>query len=105
MRSVSDGEEKRENYVELPEGFLLQTVEVPDSLHDKSIQELALRSQYHVHVLQLRHREATTGQTSVEFPGPDSRFARGDTMIVIGTALDIARLMSDLALTSGTRPR
>ncbi len=95
--SMTDGEGKRDTFVELPEGFLLHTVNVPMEADGRTLRDMALPSRYNVYVLQIKRRDPRSGSDTVEMPGPDSRLAAQDRLIVVGTVVDIARLIGDMA--------
>lgn len=98
--SLQDGEAKRDVFVELPEDYRLQSLTVPAKFNDQTIGQLALRSKYNIHVLQIKHTDSTTGAVVVEIAGTASHLATGDQLVLIGTVPDIARLMADWAIES-----
>lgn len=87
---------KEDTYVELPEGFQLHTITVPAHFVGETLRDLSLRTQYNIHVLQIRRRNAEAGAPTAEMPGADSAISAGDRIIVIGTVVDIARFMADM---------
>lgn len=91
-------DERRDVFVELPEGYLLQSITVPPAYDGRTLGELALRSTYGVHALEVKRRDPQTGTTTVELATAQTRLAAGDQLIVIGSVVDIGRLMADLAL-------
>lgn len=94
--SFADGDSRKDVFVELPEGFRMQSLIVPARYAGRTLRELGLRKAYNVQVLQISHRDPSSGSTTMEMPGPDSRIQAEDRLIVIGTVVDIARLMCDL---------
>lgn len=94
---VNEADEKRDVFVELPEGFELRTVEIPAHCAGKTLAELAPRSTFGVHALAHRHRDAATGQDSVSLPGPQTKFEAGDRLTVIGPFAGTAQFMASLA--------
>lgn len=96
--SVAQAEGRKDVFVELPEGFVLQTAVVHPSMSGRTLRELELRTRYNVHVLQIKRRDPLSGTAVIEMPGPESPLQAGDELVVIGTVVDIARLMSDAAI-------
>jgi CBS domain-containing protein len=94
---VTEGDERRDVFVELPEGFEVRTIEVPPQLAGKTLAELAPRSKFGVHVLALKRRDPLTGREVVEMPNPQTRFAGDNRLVVIGTFEGIAQLIAALA--------
>jgi CIC family chloride channel protein len=92
------GDEQRETFVELPEGFELRTVELPAGHEGRTLAQLSPRSAYGVHVLALNRRDPTTARETVQIPGPDLRLETGDRLVVIGRFEGIAQFMAALAL-------
>jgi CBS domain-containing protein len=96
--SMTGATGKTDSYMELPEGFRMQSVDVPQAFAGRSLKDLALRSTYNVHVLQIAHITPVSGRSTVEMPDPDSALVEGDRLIVVGMVVDIARLMADMAM-------
>jgi CBS domain-containing protein len=96
--AVRSGDEQRETFVELPEGFELRTVELPAHHAGRTLAQLAPRSTYRVHVLARKRRDPVTGRESVEVPEPHTRLEAGDRLVVIGRFEDIAQFLAALAL-------
>jgi CBS domain-containing protein len=94
---VIEGEEKRDAFVELPEGFELRTVELPPASAGKTLAQLAPRSTYGVHVLAVKRRDVLTGIDKVEMLEPHTQLAAGDRLIVIGPFEGIAAFMAAMA--------
>ncbi len=94
---VHEGDETRDVFVELPEGFELRTVEFPAHLESRTVAELAPRSHYGVHVLAIKRRDPVTGRSTTELPGPTTRLVPGDDLVVVGTSDGLAQLMAALA--------
>jgi CIC family chloride channel protein len=94
---VNDDGEKRDVFVELPEGFGLRSVELPASCDGKTLAELAPRSRYGVHVLACKRRDPVTGHEVVELPEAQTRFATGARIVVIGPDAAIANFIAALA--------
>jgi chloride channel protein, CIC family len=94
---VTEGDERRDVFVELPEGFEVRTIEVPPQLAGKTLAELAPRSKFGVHVLALKRRDPLTGREVVEMPNPQTRFEHDNRLVVIGTFEGIAQLIAALA--------
>jgi chloride channel protein, CIC family len=96
--TVEDGEGRKDVFVELPEGFRMQSLVVPERFTGRTLRDLGLRSSYNVQVLQISHRNPHSGLTTIEMPGPDSKLESDDRIMVIGTVVDIARLMCDMGV-------
>jgi CIC family chloride channel protein len=94
---VREGEEKRDVFVELPEGFELRTVELPSHLDGRTLSELAPRSSYGVHILAIKRRDPVTGRSITEMPEPARRLAAGDDLVVIGKFDSLAQFLAALA--------
>ena len=92
-----EGDEQRDFFVELPEGFELRAVEVPAHCTGKTLAQLAPRSSYGVHVIALKRRDELTGSDAVELPEPQMRLAAGDRLVVIGQFEGIASFLAALA--------
>lgn len=75
----------RGSYVELPEGVALRTLVVPPALEDRTIGEIAPRSVFGVHVLQIARYDPLRRKQTVEMPGPASALHTHDRLVVIGS--------------------
>ena len=94
---VHEADETRDMFVELPEGFELQTAELPAHLDGRTLAELAPRSSYGVHILAIKRRDPVTGRGITEMPEPGKRLTAGDDLVVIGKSDNIARFMASLS--------
>jgi CIC family chloride channel protein len=94
---VREGDETRDVFVELPEGFELRTVELPAHLDGRTLANLAPRSNYGVHVLAIKRHNPVTGRSVTEMPGPDTRLTAGDDLVVIGKFDGLAQFLAALA--------
>jgi len=81
----------------LPEGFELRTLEFPAHLDGRTVADIAPRSHYGVHVLAIKRRDPVTGRIVTELPGPTTRLATGDDLVVVGTSDGLAQFMAALA--------
>ena len=97
---VQDQDEKRDMFVELPEGFELRTLELPSQCVGQTLAQLAPRSGFGVHVLAVRRRNPLTGQDSVELPAPQTQLDAGDRLAVIGQSEGVDRFLAALATAS-----
>jgi CIC family chloride channel protein len=79
----------RGSYVELPEGFAIQTFVVPPALDGRTIGEIAPRSAYGVHALQIARYDPLHRKQIVEMPGPASVLNTHDRLVVIGSNASI----------------
>ena len=89
--TVKTGEEERDLFVELPPGFQITTITIPPTIAGQTLGQLALRSKYDLHVLQLRRHDPQTGRPIVEMPTPEARLDEGIQLIVIGPTEGLAR--------------
>jgi CIC family chloride channel protein len=94
---VQEGDEKRDVFLELPEGFELRTVELPPHLGDRTIADLAPRTSYGVHVLAIKRRDPLTGRSLTEMPESNTRLVVGDDLVVIGKSESIEQFRTALA--------
>jgi chloride channel protein, CIC family len=94
---VREGDNKRDVFVELPEGFELRTVEVPSHLGGRTLAELAPRSSHGVHVLAIKRRDPVTGRSVTEMPDSTVHLTAGDDLVVIGKFQGLADFMVALA--------
>ena len=94
---MSADDEKRDVFVELPEGFELRTVELPPGLEGRTLAEVAPRSSFGVHVVAVKRRDPLTGRDITTMPEPQMRFSRSDSLVVIGTFEHIATFVEALA--------
>jgi trk system potassium uptake protein TrkA len=78
------------DFVELPQGFSLRRIRVPDQWHDKSLADLQLLGKYRLNLIQVRRRGSGRGEGDgsgpVLFPLPDGTMVlrAGDEIDVIG---------------------
>ena len=96
---VREGDEKRDVFVELPEGFELRTLELPAHLNGRTLAELAPRSSYSVHILVIKRRDPVTGRNVTEMPEPTTRLFTGDDLVVIGKDGGLEQFVTALAPT------
>jgi len=94
--SLKDSEGERDMFVELPEGFQVSVVTIPPTIAGRTIRQLALRSRYQLHVLQLKRLDPQTGRPIVEPPSADAPLAEGVQLTVIGPAEGLARFQLDM---------
>lgn len=83
-------------FVELPEGISIRTLVVPATFGGKTIREIAPRSEFGVHVLQVAHYAAARRKPVIEMPGPDSVLYADDRLVVVGAREDVERLQRSL---------
>jgi CIC family chloride channel protein len=89
--SIKHEDGARDVFVELPEGFQITTLLIPPTIAGRTIGELALRSRYNLHALQLKRLDPTTGRPHIDIPSPDSHLNTDDRLTVIGPAEGLAR--------------
>jgi len=102
---VNEGDERRDVFVELPEGFEVRTFELPAHLDGRTLSDLAPRSSYGVHILVIKHRDPITGRSITEMPGPTTRLAAGDDLVVIGRYHGLAQFMATLVTGVENEPK
>ena len=78
------------DYVEMPAGYRLGKIAVPEELENKTLGEVNFRTKYHFQVLALL-RQSGDGKSQRLIAEPQLRLNRGDEMIVIGTEDDFER--------------
>jgi CIC family chloride channel protein len=96
---VREADEKRDVFLELPEGFELRTVELPAQLGGRTLAELAPRASYGVHILAIKRRDPVTGRSLTEMPEPATRLVVGDDLVVIGKSESLALFRAALTPT------
>jgi CIC family chloride channel protein len=94
---TSSDDEKRDVFVELPEGFELRTIELPSHLEGRTLAQLAPRSGYGVHVIAVKRIDPLAGRSRVDLPDPQTPLDPNDRLVVIGTFENIAAFMAALA--------
>lgn len=78
------------DYVEMPAGYRLGKIGVPEELENKTLGEVNFRSKYHFQVLALV-RPSADGKSERFIAEPQFRLHKGDEMIVIGKEEDFDR--------------
>jgi len=102
---VHEGDEARDVFVELPEGFEFRSLELPVHLDGRTLAELAPRSHYGVHVVAIKRRDPVTGRPITELPAATTRLAAGNELVVIGTSENLAQFMQALATSVENEPK
>ena len=78
------------DYVEMPAGYRLGKIAVPEELENKTLGEVNFRTRYHFQVLALV-RNSDDGKSQRLIADPQLKLNRGDEMIVIGKEEDFER--------------
>jgi CIC family chloride channel protein len=78
------------DYVEMPAGYRLGKIAVPEELENKTLGEVNFRTRYHFQVLALV-RMSEDGKSERLIADPQLKLNRGDEMIVIGKEEDFIR--------------
>lgn len=91
-----------QGYFELAEGFSVVEVEAPPGVVGKTLEDLKLRRRYRINLVAIKHRiegEPGTAPT-IRFdpiPLPSTVIRATDVLALVGSDLDIANFMSELA--------
>lgn len=73
------------NYIELPREYNIEEIKLPESMAEKSLREIDLRSKYNVSALAI----VSNGDIIVS-PSPDQIINKGDIVVAIGNRNDLA---------------
>ena len=87
-------ETPRSDYVNIPEGYVVELVPVVGKLAGRSIKELDLRGRYNITIVAIK--SGTAMDASSEIPKATRILTRKDALIVVGEKSDIASLRSDM---------
>lgn len=79
------------DYLDLPEGFMIDKIRVFPDLAGKTIGETNLRTQYHLNILAIISLDLH-GQEQRSFPDPNRKLEVGDTLVVLGSVEDIQQV-------------
>ncbi|MCA8979231.1 MAG: TrkA family potassium uptake protein [Planctomycetes bacterium] len=85
------------DYFALAEGFSLAEIPMPASLVGKDLQKVDLRSRYRLNVVGIK-RPKEKGAGGLEFdpvPDPGRELRSGETLVLVGSDLDIGRLLTE----------
>ncbi len=88
-------DETRNDFVNIPENYVVQLLSVTGKLANKSVKDLGLRQKYNVHIVAVR--SASSSDLPAEIPSPDRILTRNDLLVVIGEQRDLARLRKELS--------
>lgn len=102
--TVHDDDGARDIFVELPEGYQLSTITIPTLLHNRTIADLAIRSHYNLHALQIKRRDPATGRTHIQIATADTPLLDGDQLTVIGPAEGLADFELSIYSTADEQP-
>lgn len=83
-----DGLEKGIDFLELPEGYRLETFEVPAALVGLTLEQAQLRSRYGLNVIAVASYDAQGGERRVP-PRPDYRLHAHDHLIAVAASEDV----------------
>jgi CIC family chloride channel protein len=76
--------QERGTYVELPTGLAIRTLIVPPALDGRTIGDIAPRSTFGVHILQIARYDPVRGKQSADLPGSGAVLHAQDRLVVIG---------------------
>jgi CIC family chloride channel protein len=93
VADAAAGPSRPRDPVFLEPGHTTAQVPVPPGLIGHSLRQANLRAAHRLTVVAVRAR----GERFEHLPDPDRPLARGDTLVVVGTAADIARFREDRA--------
>ncbi len=88
--------EERGTYVELPTGVAIRTLIVPSAFDGRTIGDIAARSAFGVHILQIARHDPVRGMRSTELPGSGSVLRAHDRLMVIGPRQGLVQLQRAL---------
>jgi chloride channel protein, CIC family len=83
-----NGMEQAASYVELPEGYRLETLGVPATLAGKTVAEAQLRSRHGLNVLAIVRVDRRGAESHLP-PAPDQRLRGGDHLVAVGPAAEL----------------
>jgi chloride channel protein, CIC family len=83
-----DGLEKGIDYLELPEGYRLEVLDLPHDLVGMTLEQAMLRRRYGLNVIALSSTDATGNQRRLA-PDPKYRLHDSDRLIVVGSSEDL----------------
>jgi CIC family chloride channel protein len=92
--ALAEDGQRRDVYVELPEGFELQTLHAGEAA-GRTLRELAPMS-FGVMVLQVRRLDSRSTAEAIVMPSADAKLLPGDRLLVIGTAERIGQFREAL---------
>lgn len=76
--------------VNLPEGYTLVEILAPKKLHDKTLYEAQIRSNYGITVVWIK-RKLPTGKVISVLPGPNDKVYKDDVLFVLGLNEDVEK--------------
>ncbi len=88
--ATGPGPVEKTDFVELPEGYILDKFPVPARYRGKTLGEINLRAQFNLNVISVVSEEPD-GRETRSFPSPMRRIGDHDFLIVVGRREDIAR--------------
>ncbi|MBN2382484.1 chloride channel protein [bacterium] len=97
-RGLADGQ--MADYVELPEDYQLQSVQVAGNMVGKSCRELQIRARYNVTVLAIKSIFEDYAEDR-DIPSPDTVLHGYHRLVIIGHKADLERFKKEMDLTEG----
>lgn len=76
------------DYTRLSQDHAIYETEIPDNWIGRSILDLGVRQRYHLNILAIRRNGDV-----IPMPGPNSQFARGDRVILLGSDRDVQKFL------------
>ena len=76
------------DYTRLSQDHAIYETEIPDNWIGRSILDLGVRQRYHLNILAIRRNGDV-----IPMPGPNSQFARGDRVILLGSDKDVQKFL------------
>ncbi|MBN1456319.1 MAG: TrkA family potassium uptake protein [Sedimentisphaerales bacterium] len=85
-----------EEKIDFALGLSLARITAPASFHDKTVVDLQLRQKYNVNLVAIKHAESDeeikTAKGLINVPTPETVIYSGDTLMLVGSEEDLARL-------------
>ncbi|MBU1260663.1 MAG: TrkA family potassium uptake protein [Planctomycetes bacterium] len=82
--------------IDFAPGYSIASIIAPASFHEKTVLDLQLRQKYRINLVSIKRGEKTGSEKEkgeiINVPLPDTVIYQGDTMVVAGSDLDLAKL-------------
>jgi CIC family chloride channel protein len=94
IQTSPEDQNRWKNFLELPEGYIMDVVEVDGQLVGHSLRELRLPARFHVTVVAVSVLDPDTGKHRRLPSEADLTLKRGDKLVVMGPVLDVLALQA-----------